>query len=221
MTTDLRDDSCYQWICSAGHRNGIAVTNEKYELLFDMAAMAYLDGYGREAVATFAAALERFYEWGIRLLCLGTGIESAKLDLAWKRVSKQSERQLGAFVFLFLVAFKEPPALLADAEVGFRNAVIHQGYLPASSEVAGFAERVLHVILSNQDALRQWAERYDQLPQLNTLLQLHRNIEGAIITSTETRPTILNTSGRRVLDRHDTFPEALENMKNLRQMYSS
>jgi hypothetical protein len=136
-----------------------------------------------------------------------------------ERVNKQSERQLGAFMFLFLLAFKETPALLTDAEVGFRNNVIHQGYLPSSSEVADFGERVLQVILSSQDTLREWAKGFDQLPQLNALFQLHRNTEG-IITSTETRPTILNTSRRHGLDRHDTFLEALENLKNLRQMYS-
>jgi hypothetical protein len=133
-------------------------------------------------------------------------------------VSKISqERQLGAFLFLFQVVLKTLPDLLPEKQVQFRNAVIHQGYLPSSSEVAGFGDRVMQIILANQDSLRAWAKGLDQLPQLHTLLR-HRDNE-VILSATETRPTILNTSGRRTLQRHDTFLEALENLKTFREMY--
>jgi hypothetical protein len=97
IAAELRDDALYDLTCSVGHRNVRAITNEKYEILFDMAAMAYLDGYGRESVATFAAALERFYEWGIRLLTLGTGVNVELVDTAWKRVKNQSRAAVRSF----------------------------------------------------------------------------------------------------------------------------
>lgn len=216
---ELRDDGIYEISCSEGHENLVRVGNEKYEFLFDMAAMAYVDGYGREAVATFAATLERFYEWAIRLLLLGVGVEPTAVDSAWRRVAKQSERQIGAYIFLHLIVFKGPPQLLENSEVGFRNRVIHEGYIPPASEVADFGDRVMQIILDGQDRLRAWAGGLENLPKLTEMTKSSHSKYGLEAVSTQSRPTILNRSGRHGLDRHDTFSEALDVTRELKQMY--
>jgi hypothetical protein len=91
----------------------IALTNPKYEILFDAASFALKDSYSREAIATYSSALERFYEFFIRVVLLhpaGLGAVSllsasdpvanhaAGFDQTWTCARKQSERQFGMFL---------------------------------------------------------------------------------------------------------------------------
>src|SRR5688572_21926828 len=99
---EIRDDNFYRSTCPAGHENLVVIQNQKFELLFDFGARALLDGYTREAVASMAAALERFYEFYLKVVCLKHGIADFDFKNSWKFVSAQSERQLGAFLFTYL-----------------------------------------------------------------------------------------------------------------------
>lgn len=75
------------------------VQQPRYETLFDWACLALSDGYCREAVASFAASLERFQETAIRAICLHMGMDQEAIASTWKHFGKLSERQLGAFSF--------------------------------------------------------------------------------------------------------------------------
>lgn len=57
---EFRDDGCYEVVCRRGHSTVTLLQEEKYEVLFEIGVNAILDGYYREAVASFAASLERF-----------------------------------------------------------------------------------------------------------------------------------------------------------------
>jgi hypothetical protein len=61
--TKLTDDGTYEVRCGRGHISSVRLLNAKFELLFEMGLNALVDGYGREAVSSFAASLERFYEF--------------------------------------------------------------------------------------------------------------------------------------------------------------
>lgn len=112
-----------------------------------MGLHAIKDGYYREAVANFSSALERFYEFFIKTICISRKIELAKVDKAWSNVSSQSERQLGAFVFLHLLEFNEKPNILSsNKEVPYRNSVIHKGKIPTNKEAIWFGNVVLKLI---------------------------------------------------------------------------
>ncbi|HHF3271850.1 TPA: hypothetical protein ACPJ2V_004637 [Vibrio diabolicus] len=110
----------------------------KYEILYDLGMNALGDGYTRESVSSFASALERFYEFFIKFQMVNTGITSELADQAWKTVSNQSERQLGAFTYLYLSSLGELPPELSSNDRGFRNKVIHKGYIPSVDEAIGF-----------------------------------------------------------------------------------
>lgn len=56
-SVELRDDGLYQITCSRGHVTVTAIQEQKFEILFDLGAMALLDGYTREAVSSIAASL--------------------------------------------------------------------------------------------------------------------------------------------------------------------
>ena len=131
---EYNDSGLHDVTCRRGHRIIALLQDQKFEVLFDLGARAILDGYYREAVSSFTASLERFHEFAVRCLLKRSKISSAKSEEAWKSVSNQSERQLGAFVFVWLTHFGEPPAILTNNDVTFRNAVVHKGRIPTRVE---------------------------------------------------------------------------------------
>jgi hypothetical protein len=142
----FRDDGRYEVACPKGHQAVVLLQQQKFELLFDIGAYAIADGYYREAVSSFAASLERFYEFFIRALMLQKGIAPAVIDGTWKTVAAQSERQLGAFTFLYALEFGRPPQLLSRGRVDFRNDVVHKGRIPTRPEALDYGQAVLDVV---------------------------------------------------------------------------
>jgi hypothetical protein len=143
--SEIKDEPIYDVNCSKGHKTQCLLMNEKFEVLFDLGFNGFIDGYYREAVLSFASALERFHEFLIRVI-LHDDVNSRIFDDAWKIVRNQSERQLGAFVFLYLLKIKECPPMLNEQDVAFRNGVIHKGYIPTSDETIEFGENVRSVV---------------------------------------------------------------------------
>lgn len=178
VLVELRNDSYYDLTCSKGHKTKAQLRLLKFELLFDLGAMALLDGYTREAVASLAAALERFYEFYIEVIRLKHNISDEEFGKVWKFMSKQSERQLGAFVFAYLLENKSLPVYFESffnkTKVGkkelqnFRNDVIHAGYIPTHEEVVAYGEHVLAFIFgvlkelkaTSDEFIRQAIEKY-------------------------------------------------------------
>ncbi len=143
---ELRDDGRYEFTCEKGHTTVTVLQEQKFEVLFDLGAYAILDGYYREGVASFTSSLERFYEFFIKAALFEDGLEEAAVAEAWKQVSSQSERQLGAFIFLYLKCFSEKPALLRQKQIKFRNEVIHKGKIPSRNEAVEYGQEVLDAI---------------------------------------------------------------------------
>jgi hypothetical protein len=140
---EYRDDNLYQIVCPAGHKTTAILQQQRFELLFEMGAYAILDGYYREAVSSFVASLERFYEFGTRILLLESSGSDDLFQKSWKNVASQSERQLGAFAFVWATRFKEPPPLLSNKLTTFRNDVTHKGRIPSRGEAIDFGNSVL------------------------------------------------------------------------------
>lgn len=143
----LRDDGVYPVRCERGHHARVRLRNINFELLFEMGIYALHDGYTREAVSSCAAALERFYEFYVAVAAEALNVGSEEFALAWKAVSRQSERQLGMFVAAHLILTGSVPELLnPNSHVRFRNSVVHQGYVPEHHEAEGFCEVVLGML---------------------------------------------------------------------------
>ena len=136
----------YDGLCKYKHINRIYLEDRPFEVLFEIAAHAILDGYYREAVASFTSSLERFYEFAIRCFVKRHGIEPDVFSKSWNTVVKQSERQLGAFFYLWLSHFGTIPALLPTDKTTFRNKVIHQGLIPSREEAVSYGQVVLLLI---------------------------------------------------------------------------
>jgi hypothetical protein len=128
---DIKDENYYETTCRRGHTRFTILTQPKFEILFEMGAVALIDGYTREAVSSMAAALERFYEYWLHVIMLKAGIPQDRFQEAWKIVSRQSERQFGAFVFSYFREFQRPPDILPQNWVEFRP--YRFGRCPATS----------------------------------------------------------------------------------------
>lgn len=149
----VQDDSTYKFTCPAGHEALIWLQNEKHDILFEGAGLALLDGYIREAAFGLASALERFLEFAIRALSLQFGILPETQETTWRIVARQSERQLGMFLGMWLAHTKTAAVYLEPKWVEFRNSVVHSGYIPTEPEVMAYGDRVLEYINSRLDIL--------------------------------------------------------------------
>ncbi|WP_309573215.1 hypothetical protein [Deinococcus sp.] len=154
---EFADSSVHDVTCRrCGARYCVLVRKQKFEVLFDLGTRALMDGYAREAVASFAAALERFMEFYVRAFALeraaGTdadfGGALGALDGTWRHVASQSERQLGMFALAYLLREGREPEFLTPQGLGtaFRNRVIHRGALPTRAEVEAYAAAVFTLI---------------------------------------------------------------------------
>lgn len=143
---ELQDNGLYWMKCRGGHETVTCLQEQKFELLFDLGANAIVDGYYREAVSSFTSALERFYEFYVQVICEKSKVSEDAFTATWKKVAAQSERQLGAFAFVFLVEKAAPPQLLPDAMTKFRNDVIHKGKIPSRQEAVDYGQEVLNLV---------------------------------------------------------------------------
>lgn len=136
----------YRCVCSRGHSVVMIADFQQFELLFESAMEAFVDNYYREAVSSFVASLERFYEFAIQTLLLASGTKLETIDSMWDTVSNQSERQLGMYIGLYTQAYNRPPNVLSSNQSSFRNSVIHKGHFPSPQEVFKFADSVYNIL---------------------------------------------------------------------------
>lgn len=141
-----KNDSVYEIDCPKGHRFPANILLHDFQKLFEVAINALADDYYREAVGSFAASYERFMELFTRIVMKANGVAGDELDNGWKIMSRQSERQLGAFIILFVLEFGSKPPLLANAQVELRNNVVHKGYFPTKAECMRYGTAVMNSI---------------------------------------------------------------------------
>jgi hypothetical protein len=154
---EIRNDGRYEVTCSKGHKSVTILQEQKFEVLFDIGAYAIVDGYYREAVSSFTSSLERFYEFVIMAVLFDKGISEEDFKKAWKLVERQSPRQIGAFIFIYLTEFGMSPTLLSRDNVDFRDEVIHQGRIPIRQEALNYGQAVLDVV---RPILKQVKKKY-------------------------------------------------------------
>jgi len=213
-TQDITDDGMYKVECSKGHITYQMMRNEKFEVLFDLGADALNNGYKYEAVACFKASLERFYEYFIKVMLIKNKVSQEDIKKTWSYVSSQSERQLGAFYFLYLQEFKEVPEKESRSKVELRNNVIHKGYIPTYKEVFDYGEYILNYIRCTLEKMGNNYNDYIFKMQCNRQNELRKKykIENETLASGPIN-TIIDTSSRDKNHNKISFEEALEFIK--------
>ncbi len=210
MTMEMRDDGLYSLVCIKGHTTVTVIQQQKFEILFDIGAMALLDGYPREAITSMAAALERFYEFYVRVICIKHEIDQTLLNKSWKLVENQSERQFGAYIFTSLLEDKKVcPVTIEDekptlpsiskenirAWKSFRNAVVHKCYIPSTIEAQAYGNIVFQHINQLLQILKTTCA--EQL-QKATFLHIANTVDGQQPVSTQSIPTLISLTHSRL-----------------------
>jgi hypothetical protein len=207
VVLDITNDDLYTIRCSKGHTHEIWLQNRKFEILFEAGAVALVKGYYMESVAAMHTSLERFHEFCVRVILHKHGVDFKNIGETWKKnVKKSSERQLGAFVFLYLL--ENGVAQRTDEDLySFRNRVLHEGYIPTYEEVFKYGKAVYeHITTVLKDIKERAGDAF-----LRTVVSNQKARVGASSLCITT--TILHARGDLG---QKTFDEALEELKRYR-----
>lgn len=164
-TTEIDKWPYFEVKCRKGHVHRYLLNLELYEVLFQQATYCLQDGYYREAVCTYNTSLERFFEYIIEILFY---YNESEMDFSkiWSQICSQSERQLGAYYFIWSITMKKEPIFLDERMVKLRNRVVHRGKLVSEDKAKEFGKYVFDFIKNTLSTLYEQIDE-EELAKLN------------------------------------------------------
>jgi len=198
--------------CSRGHKTAFLVQSQKFEVLLESGANALLEGFTFEACAAFSAALERFYEFSLHVMCIARDMPEELFQKMFTEMTRQSERQLGAFMMLHAIELGE--AYKPDKHVvEFRNGVIHKGIIPNLEEATKFCSAVYEIIAKLFERLSgKYSEQIRKLVR-HELHQKRKSVSTDVAVGTSTGTMFFNISQT---GKPKAFDEALDSFRTAR-----
>jgi hypothetical protein len=157
FVTDLipQNHSRYNIGCPCGHAFPVEILNFHFEKLFETSIYSIVNGYYREAIGAFAASYESFMRLFIEIVGSARGTDESSSKEAWMKIAKQSERHLGAYIYLYLIEFNSMPLLIPESKTALRNRVIPQGYFPDKEECLAYGRCILASIRDAKSKLHE------------------------------------------------------------------
>lgn len=175
---DAQTSGPYTFVCAAGHTNLLVLQVEHFQMLFEAGVQAAVDQYYREAIADFAASLERFHQFFFEVFCQHHNLDTELRAGTWRLVHAQSERQLGMYLAAYASMCGGVPPTLGRTDVELRNGIIHRGELASEEDAIRYGQHVVDIQLSVIDRLdqvareatiqtsrRRWGDQLDGLPE--------------------------------------------------------
>lgn len=202
--------------CSRGHKSAILLQSQKFEVLLESAANALIEGYTLEAASSLSSAYERFFEFAINVFCKKSNISKEDLAETYKQVSKQSERQIGGFLFLHLIVFGKSYSLNKKIPE-LRNKVIHQGYIPMPQEVIELGELIYQEIFNITKLISSDLADEMQKVIMDTMQIRNKKIPIGMPRATTTGTIFFSLV---TANKKESFQEAFSNYKKVREMLS-
>jgi hypothetical protein len=148
----LDDDGRFTGQCENGHDVICRTPRPPHEWLTTAGALAFLDGYHREAASSFAAALESSFAFYVEVSLHQAGLElEAVRELL--RKSKLDQRRAGMVSVCYLRDTGKQFPYLQQKWVEFRNNVVHNGHWPTRSKTLEYADYVCRSISELYDTL--------------------------------------------------------------------
>jgi len=205
---ELNNEGYVNVACDKGHNSIVVYNSRRYELLLQSASSALLEGYANEAISTFGTALERCYEFYVRVVLRSHGIAPEQIEVAWKEVAAQSERQFGAFHFLRLLEHGEPLRLDPDIPK-IRNSVVHRGKIATTEEASQFGELIYTRIKAIEASLSKNGRdvEAEQKHEIETqTLQIPNGMESVVLQPFSVK---IDPNTNEIVGLPDTFKEHL------------
>lgn len=198
--------------CGKGHKSAVLLQCQKFEVLLESAANALIEGYTLEAASSLTSAYERFFEFTTNVFCKKYGISKEAAEENYKQVSKQSERQIGGFLFLYLLAFGSPYKLNKKITEQ-RNLVIHQGYIPTPNEVIKLGELIYEEIFSITKLIKSQLQNEMQQVITDTIQARNKKIPPGMCRATSTGLMFFSLT----TDNKENFKDAINSYKESRE----
>jgi hypothetical protein len=155
--------------CDNGHSNQWLTRKPNHEWLATAGALALCDRYLREAVFSFAAALESSFAFYVEasLQHAGLGVDSVR-ELV--RKNRLAERRIGMVSVCYLRDTGRQFPHLQGKWVEFRNDVVHNGHWPSPDKAVDYAGHVCAAIVDLQKTLGNALDAYYDYRLGTTLL---------------------------------------------------
>lgn len=213
IITDYYEEALAFIECSRGHKSAVLLQSQKFEILLESAANALIEGYTLEAASSLSSAYERFFEFAIKVFCKTSKIPKESIEETFKQVSKQSERQIGAFLYLHLLIFGKHYTLNKKIPE-LRNKVIHQGYIPTPDEVIRLGELIYQEISEITNLLNSKLSSEIQQVVMETVQIRNEKIPNETPRSTTTGTMFFSLA---TINQKETFQEALSSYTESRE----
>ena len=146
-------------------------------------------------------------------------MDGATFDELWKRVHTQSERQFGAYQFVYGLEEGELPEVLTNSKVNFRNKVIHQGRIPTRQEAISYGQCVANVVNPALKLLLSGKPELLRQIELDHLYSGGKDVEAGTAVSTYSMMTLLKWS-RPTSEKTPTVQDWLVHTESMRNRMS-
>lgn len=146
---DYFDDRLVRLLCEESHDINIGISNEKFQILFSSSIDTYLSGHTIESTSSAWAAFERCLEFMIRVFTFPHKVGMKDFSISFSDVSGSSERQVGGFLFLYLISVNEPYMFNKRFNIikDKRNSFIHKGVIPNGEDAFYFLKTLYNEII--------------------------------------------------------------------------
>lgn len=192
--------------CSRGHKSALLLQSQKFEVLLASGANALFNGFTLEAAATFSAGLERFIEFGLKVLCIHRGMSYDTYTAMFNHMARQSERQIGAFIAFYTAETGE--AYAPNKKITeFRNSFIHKGLIPTPDVAEKFCSMIYTEIVQLYEKLEMHAGEAIQKVVTDDLLTRSQGIPLDTPRATSSGETFFCISHK---EKRKNFSEAYE-----------
>jgi len=209
-----KDSGVYTFTCSNDHTTIAFLREERFEILYQLAAYAILDGYYREAVASFTASYEGFCEFYLRVMGRKREIPVDQFEVSLNRLVSQSERVLGAYTITYALEHKISPPFIHPEQVKFRNKVVHRGKFPTREEAEAFGQEVADAIYPVLSHLKRHERKHVANVTDARIKQLCRETNEGV--QSMVLPGIISIN-RISPDRHPVLKDCLRELERTRK----
>lgn len=212
-SASVSNSGLYEFTCKNGHDCKVILQQCQFEILSEVGLQALIDGYYRDAVVSLSSSLERFFQLVIEVIVEHQGTSSSEMLSTWSVMARQSERQLGAYLIVYLLSFGERAPALNANQTKFRNDVVHQGKIPTEDEAVSFCQSVVEIIRPTISRLQSTAEHALRNAVHRHMMAARSQLAIDQQTSTLCFPTMLS------LTQPEGAPTVRECMEARRNMY--
>jgi len=204
--------------CPFGHKTVSRLMHNLFDVLFSSGVNAFLKGCYSESVMSFAASLERAYEMFTKVTLHVQGLEYDQIDLFWKEVASQSERQYGSFCTQYVKIIGEAWSTNKKM-IEFRNKVIHKGYISTREEILIYGEFITETLYKILKPIHQNYLSEAQKFYLHQRVPIHPKANRLIKENNARRmdSSIVSLLNWDIIDMpKTTFEEAINTMRNVK-----